>query len=76
MTRRAAHAWLADHPWRYHYEVVVRRHGVEQIVARAHSRREADLVIAQVYRAVEISALIFGLLTSGTSWRRGGADDR
>ena len=121
MTRRAAHVWLADHPWRYHYEVVVRRHGVEQIVARTRSRREAELVIARVYRAVEISqhtvawrrvrgvhpvnvakgcvvlalltlllpwlwvqlvgslvylALISGLLTSGTSWKRGGADDR
>jgi hypothetical protein len=114
-------AWFSEHAWLYHYEVVVRRHGREQILARVPSRRQAEFEIAHVNGGVEVSrqtiswrrargvhpvnlakfalvlllmvlllpwawprlvfsllctALICGALSSGTSWKHGGEDDR
>jgi hypothetical protein len=113
--------WLSEHAWQYHYEVVVRRQGCEQIVARVPSLRRAEKEIAYVPAGIEISRLavywrrvrgvhpanlakccfallliglllpwiwprlvfsilctsvICGALSSGTSWKHGGEDDR
>ena len=113
--------WLAEHAWLHHYEVIVRRQGREQIVARVPSQRRAEQQIAHVRAGLEISrptvfwrrvrgvhpvnlakccfallmlalllpwiwprlvisilcmALMCGALTSGTSWKQGGRDDR
>lgn len=113
--------WLSEHAWHYHYEVIVRRQGREQILARVASQRRADQAIAHVRADIEVSrptvywrrargvhpanlakcclalllvvlllpwiwprlvlsilcaSLICGALSSGTSWKQGGEDDR
>ena len=112
---------VKEHEWLYHYEVYVRRHGRDQLVARVPSRAHAAAVGAQLRRHAEISwssvgwrrargihpanaarlvamvlvvalllpwfwprlalslvctAVICGLLSSGTRWKQGGEDDR
>ena len=107
--------------WMYHYEVVVSRHGRDQIVARVPSLPRAYGALVSTRRQLEVSdqqvhyrrarglhptkaaemcilllvvavvlpwfwpkivlslvttALVFGLLSSGRSWRNGGEDDR
>lgn len=113
--------WLSEHAWHYHYEVIVRRQGREQIVSRVPSQRRAEQQIAHVRADFEISrptvywrrvrgvhpanlakccfgllvlalllpwvwprlvvsllctSLICGALSSGSSWKQGGDDDR
>ena len=46
---------LSEHAWFYHYEVVVRRHGRDQIVARVPSRRRAEMASAHARNGLEIS---------------------
>jgi hypothetical protein len=113
--------WLSEHGWFYHYEVVVRRHGRDQVVARVASQRRAERELAHIRKDFEVSramvywrrsrgihpanlakgclvllllvlllpwtwprlvfsllctALICGSLSSGSSWKKGGEDDR
>jgi hypothetical protein len=55
--------WLSEPGWLYHYEVIVRRHGREQIVARVSSRRQAERKLARVRDDLEISRM-------AADWRR------
>jgi len=41
--------------WLYHYEVVVSRHGRDQIIARVPSRPRAQVAIVRTQRRLEVS---------------------
>ena len=49
--------------WLYHYEVIVMRHGREQILARVPSRFAAERTIARARRGLEINR-------QNMQWRR------
>ena len=51
-----------DH-WRYHYEVLVLRHGGPELLARVPSRATAERTIRQACRQLEVRASAF-------RWRR------
>jgi hypothetical protein len=54
---------LNDHPWLYHYEVVVRRQGRNQLLARVPSEAKAADLAARIRDELEISS-------SSVTWYR------
>jgi len=53
--RKVLYDLLNIRDWFYYYEVVVRRQGREQILARLRSRPRAELAISHTHRRLEVS---------------------
>jgi hypothetical protein len=55
--------WLTRHAWLYHYEVVVRRQGRDQLVARVPTEARAAGMAVSLRYAAELSS-------TSVHWRR------